>query len=337
MKKRCGLLLFASVVIGACTQEAAITPATSVDAPAATSTEPPLDTTVAPETTSLPDTTVPEAPSTVPETTTAPTTTLPATGTATNASTEYFIGGDPDGWLYLGRWTGNDWESDRDDDQVLREPAASSGDEVLVHEIDLAPLDGTIDGTAEACSDGRTGPVISPNARAPQDPGFGYRSIAFAANWSTAPRPAPLVVASVEEYVAAGAEAFGDLDVDTSSGTIEQLVVSDLDGDGDTESIVAYGGDGFSALLLIDADSGTSITIARSATSVSTPTTAAEGATPGESTTTPNDTFRTLAVVDLNGDGIAEIVGHAFAGTSAEVSVYSYDGTEVTPVLTAGC
>ena len=336
---RRGLLLIAVLALSACTQEAAVNPSTTaVGASSTTEPVPETTTTVAPETTLPPETTVVETTSTVPVTTLPPATTVAPTGNPTTVSTEYFVGGASGPWLYLGRWTGNAWESDRDDDQLLRVPAAANGDAVVVHELDAAPIAGAIDGAGEACAlDARTGPVILPNPGAPADPGFGYRSIAFPADWSTEPRPVALVDVSIESYVAAGQAAFDDLSIDTSAGTIQQLVVADLDGDGDTEALVAFGADGFSALLLIDADSAASITVARSVRTTVTPTTVAEGDTPGESTTTQADTFRTLAVADLNGDGIFEIVAHAFEGSSAEVTVSTYDGTEVNPVLTAGC
>lgn len=333
------LLTLTGFVAAACTEQADIVPATTLTAP--TTTEEPVPevtTSDAPATTVAPDTTVAETTTTVPETTVAPATTTAATGDPTTVSTEYFVGGDRDAWLYIGRWTGNDWETNRDDAQELREPTAANGDGVFVHETDVAPTEGTVDGSGEACpAAGRTGPVITPNAGAPTDPGFGYRSIAFPADWPTQPRPVAQVDATIEEYVAAGQAAFEDLGIDTSEGTIEQLVLADLDGDGDTEALMAFGADAYSTLLLIDADSGASIRIARSVESTVTPTTVAEGDEPGESTTTPNDSFRTLAVADLNGDGRFEIVVHAFQGDDSEVTVHTYDGTEVDPVLTAGC
>lgn len=270
---------------------------------------------------------------TVPEATVAPTTTIAATNTPTNVSTEYFIGGEPDGWLYLGRWTGNAWETNRTDEQLPREPTLTAGD-VIISELDVAPITGTVEGIAIACDDDRVGPAISPNARAPQDPGFGYRAIAFPATWSTQPRPAVLVDASVDAYLAAGRAAFDDLGVDTADGVINQLVVSDLDGDGDTEALVAFGGSGYSALLLIDAESGTALTMARS---TPTPPPPAEGDDVEPAPDAPNETFRVLAVADLNGDAQFEVVTHSFVASSATVTVNVYDGTEVTPVLTAGC
>lgn len=333
LRRIVALLTLAGLAV-ACTEEAAVTPSTSV------TTVPPSEpapTTTVVETTLPPDTTVVETTTTAPTTTVAPPTTIAPIGNPTSVSTEYFLGGDAEAWLYLGRWTGNDWESNRDAGR-LRQPTASSGDDVLIHELDIAPIEGAIEGVGRACaSDGRTGPVISPDVDAPEEPGFGYRAVAFPADWPTSPRPVAVVDASVESYVAAGEAAFDDLGIDTSSGAIEQLVVTDLDGNGDTEAVVAFDGDAFSALLLIDADTGASVTIARSITTTVTPTTVAEGDEPGATTTTPFETYRTLAVADLNGDGRIEIVMHAFRGESAEVTVNTYDGTEVDPVLTAGC
>lgn len=330
---RRGLVSCVALAASACTEEAAVTPPTATVGTTTTTVAP--TTSVSPTTTVAPETTVVETTTTMPETTIAPTTTVAATGDPTTVSTEYFIGGARDGWLYLGRWTGNDWETNRDDDQQFREPSTPNGATVLVHELDVAPTEASIGADAEACDDGRTGPNIAPNPGASSDPGF--RSIAFPADWSTEPRPVALVDAAIDTYVAAGVDAFDDLGIDASNGTIRQLVVTDLDGDGDTEALVAFGADDFSTLLLIDADSGATLRIARSITETVTPTTVAEDDTPGESTTTPADVFRILAVVDVNGDGRSEIVSHAFDGTNAAVTVSTYDGAEVDPVLATGC
>lgn len=324
------LLALAALTLAgaACTQQESVTPVT----PAVTT-----PTTAAPTSTVAPVVTEPavtEPEATAPTTTTTvpPTTTPPPSGTPSSTSTQFFAGGDADGWLYLGRWTGNAWEAAVDEDQQPRQPAIAS-EEVLIHEVDVEPTVGTVGATAEACSDGRVGPVIAPNARAPEDPGFGYRSIAFAADWPTQPRPIALVDAQVDSYVAAGAAAFEGTGVDTTSGTIEQIVVSDLDGDGDDESLLAFGGTGFSTLLLVDADSGAALTVARDSVPAADPDTASTT----EPTAASSETHRILAVADLNGDGLMEFVAHAWEGTDATVIVNSYDGTEVTPVLTTTC
>ncbi len=314
----------------ACTQQESVTPVS----PAPTSPT----TTTAPTTTAAAPVTEPPAndasePSVQATTTTVPpTTTPPPSGTPSPTPTQYFGGGDPDGWLYLGRWTGNAWEAAVDENQQPRQPAITD-DQVLIHEVDIGPIEGAVGSTAEACTDGRTGPVISPNARAPEDPGFGYRSIAFAADWPTEPRQIALVDASVDSYVAAGVAAFEGTGVDAASGQLQQIVVTDLDGDGDSESLVAFGGADFSALLLIDADSGSALTVARDNVPAAAPDT-------GPTTEPPEASFerhRTLAVADLNGDGLMEFIVHAWEDNRASVIVNTYDGTEVTAVLTTSC
>ena len=327
------LTLAALALAGAgCTQQESATPVSPAPttAPIEAST-----TSVAPPVTEPPVTEPPEP--TAPETTTTvpPTTTPPPSGTPSSTSTQFFGGGDPDGWLYLGRWTGNAWESALDDDQQPRQPAIAT-DDVLIHEIDVEPIPGTVGATVEACSDGRTGPVISPNARAPEEPGFGYRSIAFAAEWTTQPRQIALVDAQIDSYAAAGVAAFEGTGVDAAGGTIQQIVVTDLDGDGDDESLVTFGGSDFSALLLIDADSGRSLTVARDNVAVAPTDTGATTETT-EPADPSSETYRTLAVADLNGDGLMEFIVHAWEDADATVIVNSYDGTEVTAVLTAGC
>ena len=319
-----------ALAAAACTQQESVTPATP--APTTPTTTGAPTTTIAPPITE-PAATAAPAPTTT-ETTTAvpPTTTPPPSGTPSSTPTQLFGGGDPDGWLYLGRWTGNAWESALDENQQPRQPAIAST-EVLIHEIDVEPIAGAVGATAEACSDGRVGPMISPPANAPDEPGFGYRSIALAAEWPTQPRPIALVNAQVDSYLAAGRAAFDGTGVDATSGTIQQIVVSDLDGDGDDESLVAFGGTGFSTLLLIDADSSASVTVARDNVPVAAPDT---GPTT-EPGTVSSLTHRTLAVADLNGDGLMEFVVHAWEATSATVVVNSYDGAEVTAVLTADC
>ena len=157
------------------------------------------------------------------------------------------------------------------------------------------------------------------------------------ADWTTQPRQIALVDAQIDSYVAAGvARLRRDRASTPTTGTIEQIVVSDLDGDGDDESLVTFGGTDFSALLLIDADSGTSLTVARDNVPVAAPDTGATTETT-EATEPSSETYRTLAVADLNGDGLMEFVVHAWEDTDATVIVNSYDGTEVTAVLTAGC
>jgi hypothetical protein len=188
--------------------------------------------------------------------------------------------------------------------------------------------------------------VISPNARAPEVPGFGYRSIAFAADWDTMPRPVAVVDADVQSYRTSAIAAIEreDFDVDASTGEIDQIAVTDLDGDGDSESLVAHSGSGFATLLLVDADSGNSVVIAVDGVVAPEPRpviTAADAAATPTTTTTPPDPiaeFRVLAVGDLNGDGLMEFVVHEWnSDDEALATVIAFDGSDVTSVLSAGC
>lgn len=323
-----------AIVVTACTTREAVPPAaitTTIEPGPATDPA----TTTEPETSTTTDTTV--ATTTIPETTAPTTTTPPPSGAPSSTATQFFAGGDPDGWLYVGRWTGDGWEGALDADGGPRNPAADAAD-VIIHEIGIDPIDGSVGATIELCSGERSGPVISPNARAPEVPGFGYRSMAFAADWDTEPRRIAVVDADIESYTAAGVASFEGTDVDASTGSVDQIVVSDLDGDGDSESLVAFGGDDFSSLLLIDADSGAATTVARDFLPVAAP---APGATtpPTTAPAAPVERFRVLAVADLNGDGLAEFVTHAWndADEVTEVIVNTYDGSEVDSVLTASC
>ncbi|MGA9277752.1 hypothetical protein [Ilumatobacter sp.] len=338
MKASRPLLALAStaLLLGACTTRetvAPVTPTTSID-PGTTVPESTVPETTIPETTA-PTTTVPETTTTVP-----PTTTPPPSGTPSSASTQYYAGGDPDGWLYVGRWTGSGWEGSLDDNGQPREVAVEA-DAMMIHELGIDPIDGNVGATIELCDDGRSGPVISPNARAPEDPGFGYRSLAFAGDWDSEPRPIAVVDADVASYRAAGIAAFDGIGVDADSGEIRQIVVTDLDGDLDSESLVAFGGEDFAALLLIDADSGAAITVSRDYPRE--PETSDEPPPSDVTTTTvprpPIDTYRVLAVADLNGDGLAEIVTHVWNDRNeiAEVVVHAYDGAETDAVLSARC
>lgn len=329
-----------AALVAGCTTEESVAPATG-PITAATPSATDVAETLVPETID-PTVTIPESAETAPVTEPAATTpsteatmttSPPPTGRPTSTATEYFVGGDQDGWLFVGRWTGNDWEDPPGAD-TPPEFTIDDGTDVLVHESDIAPIEGRVAASAEACSDGRNGPEITPNARAPQEPGFGFRSVAFEADWDTRPRPVALVDANVSTYAEAGRAAFEGTDVDPVDGTIEQIIVTDLDGDGDSESLVAFGSSGYSTLLLVDADSNRSLTIARDfATSPAAPTTS-EDETSGIAASA---TYRVLTVADLNGDGLMEVVVHSWVDEEATVTVDTYDGDEITTVLTASC
>ena len=117
-----------------------------------------------------------------------------------------------------------------------------------------------------------------------------------------------------------GVDAFEGQPVDASLGDIVQLVVTDLDGDGDDEALVVFehvqadsirGAPGdLSSVLLVDADDARFLDRAevRSSTKVS-----------GPMKFRLIERFRIVDVADYNGDGTMEIAVHAWYYEGASV------------------
>ena len=328
-----------AVVLGACSEQEDATPGT---APVV------IETTTTTTTTTLPPATT--TTSLAPETTTTTTTTGPTTtaapvptGDPTDLSTPVFAGSSSDAWVYLGRWTGSGWEPAFDEGGASNFSGLTEGTEVTIAELGQTPVSGSAGAAGEACviepDTAIEGPVITPNAGVPDVPGFGYRAIALPAEWNVHPREAVGIDETIQAYADAGVATFADDAVETQAGEVDQTVLSDLDGDGDTEVLVVFGHEnervegqteppgGFSALLLLNADSRAATEVAKSFT---------PPAVEGEPVQ-PFDSYRVLDVADLNGDGIAEVVVHTWFTGGAEVTVYTYDGAGLTEVLTAGC
>lgn len=338
MKSRCVLVVpVIAVALAACAAEESATPNTAPVTASSTTVaaETTIATTVPPETT----TTAVETTTTTVAPTTAPPTTQPSppSGVPSPAAAPIFAGSDLGAWLYLGRWTGTTWEGSFAADGAAVVPEIASNAAVQISNSASAPSPGASGALAQSCFDDRSGPVITPNAGVPDPPGFGYSAIATTADWTLKPRQVADVDADIQAYVDAGVAAFASDDVETQAGEIDQIVVADLDGDGDTEAVVVFGdeseseGDvvdpGFSGLLLINTESGTASTIAKSFI----PLTLAEGEIAAF------DSYRVLDIVDLNGDGLMEIVVHTWYFEGAGVNIYTYDGATVTEVISSGC
>ena len=337
------LFLTASLAAaGACSQQETATPNTTPITTSATtgpSTTLAVETTVPPTVAAETSTTI-ESTTTVAETTTTapPTTALPApSGEPTGEAVPIFAGSDLGPWLYLGRWSGSAWDGAFDAENQAVDPAFASNATITITDLTRGARDGASGASGESCFDGRTGPAITPNAGVPDPPGFGYSAIALPADWPLRPRPVAEVEADIADYRESGIAAFAGDAVETQAGELDQIVVSDLDGDGDSEAIVVFGDEsesesaatdpGFSALLLIDTDSGDATTIAKSFV----PLDLEEGAL------ADFESHRVLDVADLNGDGLMEIVAHVWYGEGALVSIFTYDGGAVTEVLSTGC
>ncbi len=326
--------LIASVVALASVAAACTSQESSVPGPTLTSLATTTTTTIGASTT------VPATSTTVPETTTteAPTTTVaPPTGPV-NASIPLLAGGESGNWLSLGSWQVDHWASAFDDDGEPITPSIGGEPTFTITGLGFPELSGTVGPNGEACFDGREGPSIDATVPPPEPPGFGYSAVALPSSWPLRPRPVAQVSGGVPAYQQLGEDAFAEEQVDASLGSVRQIVVADLDGDGDDEAIVGFerientdvpgsAGD-LAAMLLVDTTSRSSKTI--SSNNV-------EGDGSEEDFFPIIERYRVLDVADLNGDGRMEVVIHSWYYEGASVTVYEYDGTSLTDVLATGC
>jgi len=241
------------------------------------------------------------------------------------------------GWLFLGAWQQDSWQEPTDPGGNPIRPGISAGSTAIVSDLD-GERTAEVGETTEACFDDRVGPTLDIEVAAPEPPGFGYSAVAaLGPSWPLKPRPVAVTATSPEAYQALGEAAFAGEPVDATEGSVEELVIADLDGDGDDEALVAFefvqpsagpGAPGdLAAILLVDVGTRDASTVLQS--------TVDEDA---DETTFPIiERFRVLDVADLNGDGRMEVLVHAWYYEGASVVTYTYDGTELTQVLATGC
>ncbi len=329
IRRQIAAALALGLLIAACTTEEASDPRPTLTSTTSTSSST-TTTTVAPTTT--------EAPATTSTSTT--TTTIPAG--PVDAVIPLFIGSsDTTGWLFLGAWQQDRWQGATNPDGSAIRPGIDPGSEFVVSNLDgETPV--VVGETVEACFDERVGPDIVVDIAVPDPPGFGYGGIALPQeSWPLKPRPVATTATAPDAYRALGVDAFTGQPVDATQGAVEQLVVADLDGDGDDEALVAFefvqpgAGPGVSgdlaALLLVDVATRESETVIL---------TAVPQANPADAPDIPGgiiERYRVLDVADLNGDGRMEILVHAWYYEGAGVIAFTYDGEDVTDVLATSC
>ncbi|MGB0112832.1 MAG: hypothetical protein WBP59_06395 [Ilumatobacteraceae bacterium] len=333
---RRGLRLTTAAVVAATLLAACTTEQQSDPSPTLTST-----TSTAPPDTSVPDdttaTTTPPETTAAPETTEETTTTIAAPSGPTASTVPLLIGGADGGWLSLGSWSIDHWESDFGDDGVPIPPNVAPGTAMTVSNLSGESA-GTTGSNVDACFDERIGPTIDAAVSPPDPPGFGYNAVALPTpTWPLKPRPIAVTTAAPASYQTLGEAIYADLPVDGTLGAVEQLVVADLDGDGDDEALVSFeyiqpdGGPGtagdFSAIMLVDTETTTSSTVIESHIA----------------SDVPPDTFlvigrtRVIDVADVNGDGRMEVAVHSWYYEGASVLLYEYDGTTLVEALGTGC
>ena len=325
---RRGLLALAlGVAVVACTTEQSSNPGPTLTS--TTSTTLPVTSTTATATTTTADATA-VATTTAPDTTTGP-------SAPTDALVPLLIGGPEGGWLSLGAWEFDQWTEAVDANGNPVAPSIGPGTTVTV--TNLGPsATGQLGESTEACFDGRVGPTLDVTVPLPDPPGFGYAAVALPTpNWELTPRPLAVSARGPATYEALGADAFTGDPVDASLGAVDQLVVTDLDGDGDDEALVVFeyvqadsirGAPGdLASVLLVDATTREPSTVLQSFV---------------DEDLDPDDLplierFRILDVADYNGDAIMEVAVHAWYYEGSSVIVFEYDGTELTEVLATGC
>jgi hypothetical protein len=324
--RRLALATTITLLVAACTTEEQSSPQ-----PTLTST-----------TSSTTTTTIPPTTTSTTTTTTAPpesTTTAAPTGPV-DALVPLFIGGaDSAGWLFLGAWQSDRWQESNDGNGNPIRPGVEAGTPFVVTNLS-GETPAVLGDNVEACFDGRVGPTIDVEVAAPDPPGFGYNAVAvLQPTWTLRPRPVADTATAPEAYRALGVAAFADEPVDAEQGAIEQLVVADLDGDGDDEALASFefiqpsagpGAPGdLAALLVIDATTRAADTVLLSAVPA-----VDDGEDPSFEII---ERYRVLDVADLNGDGRMEVVVHAWYYEGASVLVYTYDDGALTEVLATGC
>lgn len=325
---RVAMAVSIALVVAACTTEEQSSPQPTLTSTTSTTSTSTTTTTAPPESTT---------------TTTAPpeSTTTAAPAGPVDALVPLLIGGSSDGgWLFLGAWQQDRWQPATDPSGNPIRPGIGAGTPFVATDL-TGETPVTLGENIEACFDGRVGPAIDVELAPPDPPGFGYSAVALPVpEWQLKPRPIAVSSTAPEAYRALGEAAFEDEAVDATLGAVEQLVVTDLDGDGDDEALVSFeffqpsagpGAPGdLAALLLIDATSRAADTVLLSAV----PDDAGDGT--GESFEVI-ERYRVLDVADLNGDGRMEVLVHAWYYEGAAVIVYTYDGGELTEVLSSGC
>jgi hypothetical protein len=328
---RLAVAVSVALLVASCTTEEQSSPRptlTSTSSSTSTTTPPPEST----------STTTPPPESTSATTEAPESTTTSPTGPADTLVPLLVGGADSAGWLFLGAWQQDRWQEATDPSGNPIRPGIGAGTPYVVSNLDgETPV--VLGDNTEACFDERVGPAIDVDVAPPDPPGFGYNAVALPqVPWAIKPRPVAVTATAPDAYRTLGADAFDDEPVDAAPGTVEQLVVTDLDGDGDDEALVAFefiqpsagpGAPGdLAALLVIDATSRAAETVLLSAVPE------ADG---DDESFEIIERYRVLDVADLNGDGRMEVLVHAWYYEGAAVIVYTYADDELTEVLSTGC
>jgi hypothetical protein len=257
------------------------------------------------------------------------------------ATTVVYAGNDFGGaWPALATWDGSAWqEADFDAEGIELTPPESAFAAVSVASLGLdAPLTGLAYGADDfVCVDDRMGPTLDlPVTVGEIAASMGYNSVAVATDWDIQPRAVQQVGLDVVEYQAIGESITAAAGIDGSGGDVVQAIRADLDGNSVEEVLVTFE-------KITEGGFGTpgdfSIVFARYPA-------AAGGVVddvlfehyPGPATDFPTmGSGGVIAVADLNGDAVMEVVLRGSFWESSIVEMYSFTGGSLVSVATTGC
>lgn len=265
----------------------------------------------------------------------------PVTSAPTAATTVVYAGNGFGGaWPALATWDGTAWQQadfDAEGNELTPPPSDFAAVSVASLGLDV-PLTGLGYGVDDfVCVDDRMGPTLDLPAAVGEIPAsMGYDSVAVATDWDIQPRAVDQVGLDVVEYQAIGESIAAAAGVDGSGGDVVQAVRADLDGNGVEEVLVTFE-------KVTDGGFGTpgdfSIVFARYPTSAGDvvddvlfehyPQPATDFPTMGSA--------GVIAVADLNGDAVMEVVLRSAFWESAVVELYSLTGGSLEVIAGTGC
>lgn len=354
MTRRTVLIAAVIVTVAACSSDQASGPATAGVGTATTAEALPPPTTEAPETTTT------EAPAATTSTTEpGPTTTaLPGPTDPTGRTVALLAstpGGGNQGWVPVGGWSGSAFV----DAEAAGAPQWTQGRAVRVSSLGARAIGSEFGADRSSCS-GADGPRIRVPVSVMPPAGSGFAAIAVEGSWPLRPRAVVDVDADVPEYVDAARELLPGRVPRSTPGEVVQIVLADMNGDGEEMSVVVFeseetpadDGSGFS--LLFTYDNATGRVTELDSDVVDPPpepdpepvVTTVPGASTTSSTSTttttlppppPLERFRVLDVADLNGDRVYELVTRAWTDDEHNVQFYELGRRDFSRVAESTC
>lgn len=173
------------------------------------------------------------------------------------------------------------------------------------------------------------------NADGVPDAGGSY--VGVAGGWAVMPGLLRLHSPQSETYRAAAAAYFAAIGHATNSITLRQVIRTDFEGDG-VEEVVLTVTDYAEPDLPVTNPGDHSVILVRRLVNGVVQTAVVDGDIHDtrEDFAAPLE-FAVIAIADLNGDGVAEIVGTADYYEGSSFAVYRIDGAEPALALTCGC